>query len=126
MAGIGATEAGEAQLRAAALVDHDAGPVLGLEPRGRLLLEVEIAVEIALHHRHTVLEGEVEDAAPALGRQHRARGILERRDQIDELGPVAGERFLQRLDAHAIVIDRNADDVRAGPPEGEEGAGVGR
>jgi hypothetical protein len=35
--------------------------------RWRLLLEVEIAVEIALHHRHTILKGEVQDAATALG-----------------------------------------------------------
>ena len=120
MAGMGATsqpdaEAGEPELRPAALVDDDSAPVLGLEGRGRLLLEVEVAVEVALHDRHPVLEGELEDAPPPLGGQHRARGVLERRDQVDQLGPVAGQRLLQRVDAHALVIDRHADDVGARP-----------
>ena len=93
---------------------------------GRLLLEVEVPVEVALHHRHPVLDGELQHAAAALGRQHRARGVLEGRDQVDELRPVARERLLQRVDAHAVVVDRQADDVGPGPPEREERAGIGR
>ena len=117
---------GRPELRSAALVDHDAGRVLGLERRGRLLLEVEIPVEVALHDRHPVLERELQHAAPSLGGQHRARGILERRDEIDELRPVARQGLLQRVDAHAVVVDRQADDVGPRPPEREERARVGR
>src|SRR5262249_56894180 len=35
------TEAGQPELRAAALVDDETGPIEGLERRGRLLLEIE-------------------------------------------------------------------------------------
>ena len=118
-------EAGEPQLRSTALVDDDAGRVLGLERRGRLLLEVEIPVEVALHDRHPILERELQHAAPSLGGQHRSRGILERGDEVDELRPVAREGLLQRIDTHAVVVDRQADDVRPGPPERQERARVG-
>ena len=91
----------------------------------RLLLEVEVPVEVALHHRHPVLDGELQHAAAALGRQHRARGVLEGRDQVDELRPVTRERLLQRVDAHAVVVDRQADDVGPRPPEREERARIG-
>ena len=117
-------EPGKPELRSAALVDDDAGRVLGLQRRRRLLLEVEIPVEIALHDRHPVLERELQHAAASLGGQHRARGILERRDEIDELRPVARQCLLQRVDAHAVVVDRQADDVGTGPPEREERARV--
>ena len=119
------TEPGEPELRSAALVDDDAGRVLGLQRRGRLLLEVEVPVKIALHDRHPVLEREFQHAAPPLGRQHRSRGILERRDEIDQLRPVARQCLLQRIDPHAVVVDRQTDDVSSGPPERQERAWVG-
>ena len=53
-----------------------------------------------------VLEGELEHAAAPLRGQHRPGRVLERRDQVDQLRPVACQRLFQRIDSHAVVVDR--------------------
>ena len=51
---------------------------------------------------------------PASRRRHRGpRRILERRNGVEERGTMMHQRVLQRLDADALLVDRNADHLQA-------------
>ena len=80
--------------------------------QGHLVAAVvaETAVRIVFHHHEVVLMGQLEQAAPALGRHGDAAGVLEIRDGVAELQArvvlaAALEFLFQEIHAHAVLVE---------------------
>ena len=119
-------EPGGGELGEAALVDDEPGAVEGLERGRRRLVEVDLAVQVALDHRHAVAHRQVEDPTAALPAEDGARGVLEGGHQVNELRSVTDEGLLEQIGWNALVVDGHADHVGAGPAEGHQRADEGR
>ena len=92
----------------------------GVERRRPPAVPDQIGVAIVLEDRHAVLLGEPQQLDAARFAQDRAGRILHRRDGVDVFRPHAAaleivERSGERVHAHAVAVERNADGVDAEP-----------
>ncbi len=114
-------------LRERGRVDHPPRAVERQHRRRRLIVERQLPVGVVLEDPEAVLGGEL-DQALALGRRERAAGgVVEVRDQVDQLRRGAfPQEALQRLHVDAVLLQRHADALGAEPLQEEQRAVVGR
>ena len=92
----------------------------GVERRRPPAVPDEIGVAIVLEDRHAVLRGEAQQLMPACFAHDRAGRILHGRNGVDVFRPHAAalevvERGCERVDAHALGVERDADGRNAKP-----------
>ncbi len=89
--------------------------------RGRALAAPgQIGITVVLEDRHAIGLGQRQQLLAAFEAEDRAGRVLYGRDGVDEFRPRAfgfeiGERRLQRIHPHAVLVERNADDIDAEP-----------
>ena len=88
-------------------------PVERQHRRGRLVLEGKLPVRVVLEDPAAVVRCELDQPVTLGGRERAAGGIVEVRDQVDELDRPAGQGTLERLEVDAILLQRHADALRA-------------
>ena len=100
--------------------------------QGHLVAAVvaETAVGVVLHHHEVVLAGQLEQAAPALGRHGDAAGVLEIRDGVAELQTrvafADARKFLfQKIHAHAVLVEGDRAHIRLEGGKGLQRSQVG-
>ena len=101
-----------------------------MQRRRPLAVPDQVGIAIVLEDRHAVLFGEPQHFVPARFAQDRAGRILHGRDGVDVFRPDAAaleivERRGQRVHAHAVAVERNADGVDAEPGPAIERALIG-
>ena len=102
----------------------------GIQRRRTFAIPDQIGVAIVLEDRHAMLLGELEHFGTPRFWQNRAGWILHRRHRVNVFrANVAAleivERRGQRIHAHAIAVERNADRVDAKPRPAIERALIG-
>ena len=101
-----------------------------MQRRRPLAVPDQVGIAIVLEDRHAVLFGEPQHVVPARFAQNRAGRILHGRDGVDVFRPDAAaleivERRGERVHAHALAVERNADGVDAEPGPAIERALIG-
>ena len=108
---------------------HDLGEAAGIQDAalgvhrldGRDILagEAQLAVGIVLEDGDVVLAGKLIDLFALFERGRDAGGVLEGRNGIEQLCVrVRLQRGLERVDVHAVLLHRHADELRAVGTEG--------
>ena len=106
-------------LRERAEVDDEVAAVERVERRQRLALVAQQAVRVVLEDEQLALADDLDEALAARQRHRRPGRVLERRDGVDELRPLAlarqaRERVLEDVDAHAVGVALDLDDLAPG------------
>ncbi len=101
-----------------------------VQRRRPLAVPDQVGIAIVFEDRHTVLFGELQHVQPARFAQNGAGWILYGRNGVDVFRPDAAaleivERRSQRVHAHALAVERNADGVDAEPGPAIERALIG-
>ena len=101
-----------------------------VQRRRPLAVPDQVGIAIVLENRHAVLFGKPQHFVPARLAQNRAGRILHGRDRVDVFRPdVAAleivERRGERVHAHAVAVERNADGIDAEPGPAIERALIG-
>jgi hypothetical protein len=110
--------------------DHALAAGQRMDRRRPLAGPHQVRIALVLEDHGLVFAGERDQLLAALHRHDRAGRILHRRDGVDVLGRDAlglevGERRLQRIHAHAVIVERDADDVDAELRQPGQRAAVG-
>ena len=97
-------------------VDDVLAAVERIQRRQRVALVAEEAVRVVLEHEQLTLSGDLDQSPATLERHRDARRIVEGGDRVDELRRAAlvvqaVERLLQQIDAHAVRVHLDLDDV---------------
>ena len=105
--------------------------VVGAQRPQRLPVEPQQAVGIVLDHEQAGPLADLQHPGPALHAEGHPAGVVEGRDRVEELHPLAlagqpGERLRQRLRDEPAVIHRDVDDVRLVGREGAQRPDIGR
>src|SRR5690348_2114756 len=87
-----------------------------------LAIPDQIGIAVVLEDRHAIFGREIEKRTPALLRHDRAGRVLHSRDGVDEFRlDVAllqrGQLLRQGIDAHAVAIEWNSNNLNAEPLE---------
>ena len=111
-------------------VDHALALGHGVERRRTLAAPDQVGIAFVLEDHDAVLAGESDQLGAALLAHDAAGRVLHRRDGVDVLGRDAlllqlGELLLHHVEAHAFLIERNADHVDAEPHQPVDGAAIG-
>ena len=100
---------------------HDAAvPAHGVDRRRPLAVPDQVGVAIVLEHRHAVRLRQLQQFGAARLRHDGAGRVLHGRDGVDVFRAHAAalevvERVRQRVHAHAVAVERDADGVDAEP-----------
>jgi hypothetical protein len=116
-------------LRERARVGHVAAAVERVERRQRVTLVAQQAVRVVLEDHELLLVGDPDERLAPVQRHRDAAGVLEVRDRVDELGAPAlvaqlGQRRLEHVDPHAVVVHLDLHDVGLVGVEARHGAGI--
>ncbi len=121
-------QAGGDELGEGAEVKDVAPASLGVEDdQGRQVLPLvaQLTVGVVLHDGHAVAIGQLYQPLPPLQGEGHAGGVVEVGQGVDELGLVLDDGFLQEVNAHALVVEGDGDELHPVGSPGLDGPHVG-
>ena len=98
----------------------------GQQAGRRRVAEVQVAVRVVFHHQHVVLHRQFQHPLAALQAEHGAAGVAEGGNQVDELGLVFDDEFLESVGVHALPVHRCRHELGAVQAEALDGGQEGR